>query len=262
MKKERSIIEVIKSVRHPVSIAHLDSLNMGDPSPWKEPDAFRNLETGDRYLWLAGGIGWPWKDLPGFVVIVAVGKMLGEGVDGPLFICLDELEDYRIEGLLSGCLRLRDRYGFRQSDSLFQIWYGDQDPFATTVNQFNLKHMKEEENVRGVYPSAPLDFQQPNHFELYKRKVQSLLTRDEAGSKSLLLGKCSMLRNYLQNLPQDAENCPAVTALGGVAYSLSVYAPWALRKQVAAEPTIPTVDDFENYAQWYNNIDSWDHIWW
>ena len=154
------------------------------PAPYREMPTYRNKETGETYLYLAGGIGWPWKDVPGFVVIVAVGKMPGEGMDAPLFTCLDELEDDRIEGLLEGCLRLRDRYGFRQSDNLFRTWYGDRDRFSTLVNQFNLKLMKEK--VQGVYLSNPLDFDKPNHFELYKRRIQSHLTPNETGSKSLI----------------------------------------------------------------------------
>ena len=242
MEKERSIIQVIQSA-DPVFNAHLDSLNMGD-SPWKDPATFRNLETGETYLYLAGGIGWPWKDVPGFVVIVAVGKMPGEGIDAPLFTCMDELEDGRIEGLLEGCLRLRDRYGFRQSDILFRTWYADPDRFATPVNQFNLKLRKEEEKVHGVYPTAPHDFQQPNHFELYKRWIQSLLTKNEEGSKSLILGKCNALKNYLQSLPPDADECPAVTALGGVVYSLMVHTPWIIRTHVP-QKTISDIDAFE-----------------
>jgi hypothetical protein len=239
MKKERSIIEIIQSA-DPVLNAHLDSLNMG-LAPYKEAATFRNLETGETYLWLAGGIGWPWKDVPGFVVVVAVGKMPGEGIDAPLFTCLDELETDRIEGLLEGCLRLQDRYGFRPGGNLFLNWYGDPDRFATPVNQFNLKHMKER--AEGVYPTAPLDFQQPNHFDLYRRRIKSL-----AEGKSLFAGKCTALRNRLQGLPkdQDSEDCPAIIALGGVVYTFSVYAPWTVRAQVA-ESSIPTVDDEEKY---------------
>ena len=157
MKKEQSIIQVIQS-EDPFLNAHIASLHEGD-SPWKEPDSFRNMETGETYLWLAGGIGWPSKDAPGFVVVVAVGKLPGEGVDAPLFTCLDEVEDNRIEGLLEGCLRLRARYGFRQSDKLFRTWYADPGRFSTEVSQFNLKCLKEEKKVHGVYPIAPYDFE-------------------------------------------------------------------------------------------------------
>jgi hypothetical protein len=235
MKKERSIIQVMQSA-DPILNVHLDSLNEGN-SPWKEPDTFRNLETAETYLWLAGGIGWPWKDLPGFVVVVAVGKMPGEGIDAPLFTCLDELEDDRIEGLLEGCLRLRDRYGFRPGGNLFLNWYGDSERFSTPVNQFNLKIL--EEKVHGIYPTDPLDFQQPNHFDLYRRRIKSL-----AESKSLIVRKCTALRNRLQGLPkdQDSEDFPAIIALGGVVYSLMVSAPWTVRTQVEVN------DDFEKFA--------------
>ena len=243
MKNEPSIIQVIKG-QDPAVNAHLDSLNM-EEAPYQEAPCYRNVETGETYLYLAGGIAWPWKDVPGFVVVVAVSKMPGEDVDAPLFICLEELEDYRIEGLLDGCRRLRDRYGFRQSGNLFRTWHGDQTCFATLVNQFNLMLM--EEKVQGVYLSDPIDFRQPSHFEPYKRRVQSLLTRTGAGNKSLILGRCSALRNYLQSLPPDADNCPAVTALGGVIYSLMVSTPWVQRTQLSG-PTINDIDDFETYA--------------
>jgi hypothetical protein len=243
MGKEQSIIQVIQTL-DPILNAHLDSLDMGD-SPWKEPATFRNIETGETYLHLAGGIGWPCKDVPGFIIVVAVTKMPGEeGNDAPLFICLDELESDRIEGLLEGCLRLRDRYGFRQSDTLFRTWYADPDRFATPVNQFNLKLLKEVKKIHGIYPTAPHDFQQPNYFELYKRRIQSLLTQTESVGKSLILGKCSGLRNYLQSLPPDAEDCPAIIALGGIVYSLMVQTPWTIRTQVT-QMSISDIDAFE-----------------
>jgi len=242
MNKERSIIEVIQPV-DPIFSDHLDSLNMGD-TPWQEPASYRNIETAETYLHLAGGIGWPWKD-------VAASKMPGEGVDAPLFTCLEELEDARIEGLLDGCLRFRERYGFRQSDNLFQTWYGDSIRFASLNIEFNRKLM--DEKTPGVYLSDPVDHHQPNYFELYKRRIQSLLTTNETGHKSLTLGKCGRLRNYLQNLPNDVENCPAITALGGVVYSLMVSTPWTVRTHLSG-PTINDMADYESYATWSRDL--------
>jgi hypothetical protein len=230
MKKEQSIIQVIKSA-DPVFNAHLDSLNE-DNSPWKEPDSFLNLETRETYLWLAGGIGWPCKDLPGFVVVVAVSKMPGEGADAPLFTCLDELEDDGIEGLLEGCLRFRDRYRPEKNDTLFRFWYGDPDPFVTELNRFHLKLLKEDEKAYGISASAPYDFEKPNHFDLYRRRIKSL-----GEGKSLIIArKCTALLNRLQGVPkeQDSGDFPAVIALGGVVSSLMVSHPWTVRTQVGA----------------------------
>lgn len=255
MKREPSVIEVLQGP-DPFVGAHIASLNMG-PAPYRETPTFRHKETGETYLWLAGGIGWPWKGFPGFVAVVAVSNMPGEGADAPLFTCLDELETDRIEDILDGCLRLRNRYGFKQSGTLFQFWYGDPNPFATEVNRFTLKLMKEEPKVHGVHPIAPHDFEKPNHFDLYRRRIKSL-----GESKSLIV-RCASLLNRLQALPEDHDSgdFPAVIALGGVACSLMASTPWTVRTQVA-EPTIPAVDDFENYARrYYQDQVPWDRGW-
>jgi hypothetical protein len=115
--------------------------------------------------------------------------------------------------------------------------------------------------VYGVYPTDPIDLQQPNHFELYKRRIQSLLTRNEVGNKSLTVEGCNKLRNHLQSLPPDADDCPAVTALGGVVYSLMVHTPWTVRTQLP-EPTMRDIDAFEKDARsYYRDHIPWDRIW-
>lgn len=68
---------------------------------------YRDAEADRYYRRLAGGLGWPEKDKPGWLVVVAEGLRRDEGLKGhPLYV-VGERECANIEDLHRGCRELR-----------------------------------------------------------------------------------------------------------------------------------------------------------
>lgn len=242
--KNACIIQKIKS-KPPVNDDHIAGIT-GQKTKTKAT-YYRNIETGAEYYHITGAIAWPGKTLPGCVLIMAVKKDSLR----PSFQLLDEKEDYSINGLLRQCLDLRQRYGYGLNGDLFRFWYGDYTKFASLLSDFN-KEKFSTKQAEGIHIASPVDFDKPNHFEIYVRRIQSCLSPNDSGNKSLYLGDCDRLRNYLQVLPSDAaikgtvEDYPAIAALGFLVHSLSAYKPWTTH--VNKETLVSNLDDFASRA--------------
>ncbi len=262
-KPEKCIIKAIVPIPDVIN-DHLDSLNMGYRTILGRTK-YINTKTGEEFYYIAGGIAWPGIEAPGYVLIVGVKVEMENDKEVPVLVCLDEVEDRCVDGLLGQCLNLRERYGYRQG--LLQYWYGDHERLQPLVILFNQRLQDETKHVNGVYPSRPSGFEKGNHFEIYLNEIRSLLTPRASGAKSLILGNCHRLKNAIQSLPGDAaqrysdDDCPPVTCLGYVVHSLLVSMPWRGSSHVP-EPTINDMDDFENYARrYYQNQAPWDRGW-
>jgi hypothetical protein len=188
-----------------------------------KPAYYRNTETGDEYSYLAGGIGWPFGDMPGYCCAIGVGKTS----DGsPTFRVLDELENRTAKGLLEGSLELRQRWGYEKFSELFRYFYGNYERFWPVISAFNDKLNRNSENQSGLYFSPPSGFDMNNHLQIYIQVIRELLTRDKEGEKRLFIGDCSILRNRIASIQQvevdigDINRCPAIFALGGVLHSI------------------------------------------
>jgi hypothetical protein len=211
-----------------------------------------NTETAEEFYYIAGGIAWPGKESPGYVLIIGVQVEMENDKEIPVLVSMDEVEDRCVDGLLGQSLRLRERYGYK--DGLFRFWYGDYARFKSIVVRFNQQHRDETNHAEGVYLSTPVDFKRNNHFEICLNEIRSLLAPRESGAKSLFLGNCHRLQNAIQSLPGDAaqrytdDDCPPVACLGYVVHSLLTSMPW---RGGGHEPelTVPTVDDFETFAR-------------
>lgn len=205
----------------------------------RKPYYYRNIENGQEYSHIAGGIGWP-GEKAGFIVIVAVEKQQDT------FHVLEEAENSTVPGLLSECLGLRQKYGYGLTSELFRFWYGEHERFDTFVTDFNHKLELKDEKVDGVYLSPPHDSEKPNAFEIWLNRIKSCLG-DASGKKTLHLENCNRLRNHIQNLPPNAakkgsiQDYPAIACLGGVVHSLMIRRPWL--KFVEGEKTVPTQKD-------------------
>lgn len=238
------IIQKIKS-KPPVNDDHI-SMITGQRTKTKAT-YYRNIETDIEYYHISGAIAWPGKSLPGCVLIMAVRK------DGqkPTFQLLAEKEDHSINALLKHCIALRQRYGYELHGDLFRFWYGDYTKFASLLSDFN-KEKFNSKQADGIHIASPADFDKPEHFEIYVRRIESCLSPNDSGNKSLYLGACDRLRNYLQILPSDAaikgaiEDYPAIAALGFLVHSLSAYKPWTTN--VNKESLVSTLDDFASLA--------------
>lgn len=262
-KPEKSIIKAIVPIPDVIN-DHLDSLNMGYRTI-RGRTKYINTETGEEFYYIAGGIAWPGIESPGYVLIVGVKVEIENDREIPVLVCLEETEERHPERLLGQCLRLREKYGHREG--LFRYWYGDYERLQSLVGRFNQQQQDETNHAEGVYLSTPMDFQMNNRFEIYRNEIWSLLAPRESGAKSLILGGCDRLRNAIKNFPLGAkqrysdDDCPPVACLGYVVHSLLASMPWRGSGH-ATEPTIPTVDDFENYARrYYQDQVPWDRGW-
>jgi hypothetical protein len=193
----------------------------------RKPTYYRNTETGTEYYHISGSICWPGQN-PGFIVIIAVLKTTE---NSPVFQVIEEVEIDNINGLLSACLQLREKYGHGQGSDLFNFWYGENDRFDAIVNDFNHYLTARDDKTQGIYLVPPYDHQKPNAFEIWVNSIRGCLKRDASNKPTLYMGNCTRLRSYIQTSPFDVavkgsiEDYPALAALGGVVHSLMMLRP-------------------------------------
>lgn len=191
-----------------------------------KPDYYVNIETGDEYRTIVGGIGWPGKiedrdAHPGFAVIAVVEK--SEAPD-PNFRVLEEVEEKRVEDLIWRCVELRYKYGYSECPELLHVWYGDHERYLTPLDHIGREIRRKYED-KGFYITPPADFEQPNAIELYAETIFQCMRPD---NKRLHLGDCKRLRSALQNFAKDSKDSPAIWVLGGVVHTLFAYEPWKM----------------------------------
>jgi len=187
---------------------------------------YENLENGDKYARLAGGIAWPGLSSPGFIVVVGVRWPVDE-IQGPIFVALDEIENTDVRGLLKSCMALEQKYSHT-----WDLWYGcSSHGNMRFVYEYNSS--QQAAGKKGVIITDSFGIGEPNHFEVLIRTIHELLQTGDDGSKGMIIGSCKALRGHLTNLPPEAlfkgsaELYPAVAALGHVVCSLKAYRPWA-----------------------------------
>jgi hypothetical protein len=199
-----------------------------------QPTYYRNIETGEEYLHLAGGLGWPSNGIPGYCCIIGVDRPETKEEE-PSFRVLDEKEDLGIKGLLEKCKELREKWGYKKNSELFQIFYGDYEAFPSIVHEFNTGFYRNPGDRNGLYISPPSGFELRNSFQIYIQKIREFLSPNKAGKKRLYLGGCEIIKNRLSNLPPDAmdkgdmDKFIAIATVGSVLHSLSESKPWEIR---------------------------------
>lgn len=237
MKKHRSIIKVLKDPKKisgvDLHIAKVKGQEMIPRYTW-----YKNTETDEIYSYIAGGIAWPGPGRAqqplhgalGFAVILAVGKDTDEG--DPTIKAVAEVESADVYELVDECVKLREKWGYwERGGEVLQEWYGDYERFLTFTGEINDRIQKRDGEANGFFMAVPADYEQPNAFEIYLRRIQSCLVAREGGKKGLVLGPCHRLQNHLQNVPADAtkrsaDEYPAVAALGYVLHSIKTVQPW------------------------------------
>jgi len=216
---------IIEEIKHELPINAEIVAKVTGKKTYHKPTYYVHKESNEQFSHIAGGIAWPGEitetgiGVPGFAVIVGVVK---SDFDMPVIRVLEEVEENSIDRLLQECIQLREKYGFGEFPGILSYWYGDHEKFVSFLNELNLKARTED--VAGLYVSPPADFDQPNAFEIYIRRLQQYI---EAG-KIQNLGKA--LRHYLRASTIDS---PAVLALSYTVHSLMIQKPW--RRAVNAE---------------------------
>jgi len=238
---DQKVFDAMETERHIAGI-------LGE-QPRKIPRAvhYRNRESNEKYLCLAGGFAWPGAK-PGFALVLAV----EEGANGeePLYRVLAEREDHDLYGLLRQSCELFQLYG-RGCREIPWFWYGDPN---SGLNGFVLKFNKQQERQGNETPFllAPAPhLGEPGCFEFYCRTIHSFLQND---NKRLALGPCGRLRGYLDHL--TTENVvngtigehPAIAATGYAISALDMYEPWLM------DLSIPLVEgnEDEDWCDIYN----------
>lgn len=249
---EKNIIKKISPKRFDVQVEKHVAAITGRRS-YVQPTYYLNNETGEAYLHIAGGVGWPHIGEPGYICIVGVIK--GDAED-PEFKVLQEFEGRTITRILATCLDLRKKYGGRRYSELFQYYYGDFERFWPTIAAFNSRLKGKE-----LYFTPPNGFELKNRLQVFTQQLRELLTPNEKGEKRLFLNKCNIARAQIASILQaeaatgDIYKHPVIFALGGLIYSLSESQPWRV--------TVPgygigDADDFcsifgPDYGPDYNN---------
>jgi len=229
---------IIKRIKEPGFFvnSHIAAISGEETIP--APRHFENLENGERYSYIAGGIGLPGKAEPGCALIVAVDR--GSDSAEPVFRALDMAEDRSLTGLLRECVHLREKYGYGTDPELFTCWTVDHERAWPIFSRFNDGLAREKKD--GIYPTPPsAQWGQPHACECYLRNVFDMLS-----ARRLKLGACPGLKNYIQALPPEGvgeslpDRYPALAALSFVVTTLLETQPWM--RAFAPEPTGQTLE--------------------
>lgn len=193
---------------------------------------YRNTQTKEDYLCLAGGFGWPGTK-PGSAIIV--GLQESGDKDRPLIVTLEELEETDVRALLRKAYDLYEKYGLNCKELPF-MWYGDADNGLNTF-MYNFNGQLRREKRKPFFLSPPPHFDKPNRFEIYCRTIYSHLQTTEKG---LVIGQCAKLRSHLTTLNMEmihkgtVDDYPAISALGYVLCALFEYKTWMVNLNIPA----------------------------
>ena len=192
----------------------------------ERPYWFKNTETGKEYHGLYGAIGWPQRveengeGKHGYACVVGVRKD-GHEAEEATFEVLDEAEDISVDNLIFKCVSLRDKWGFGVHPSLFEYFTGDHLLFELVVAHYNTRLVEARRSEREAFViSQPDDFEVKNAFDIYFRRLQSVL---KAGIKRLYLQENEIIKNRIVAFRRDD---PAITAIGGMVHTLLIRKMW------------------------------------
>jgi len=189
---------------------------------------FHNLETGDKYCDIWGGIAYPSVSLSGCIIVIGV--ILQD--DQPVFKILEAVEEKEIFELFRKLIKLRVKYGFGMDARLLPWWIGEPDKFQPLVSRLTQKLEEELGEGRGIYIKPPVDFGEKYSFPLYIRQLfrsRDLKLRDPV---YLELNGFQNISSYAQAIQsEDAEkgnyeDFPMVGLLGGMMHTLLTQMPW------------------------------------
>lgn len=228
-------------------IAHLKG--QGDLQEVKNV-RYRNIKTGEEYLALCLGFGWPGERY-GFALVLAALENKKDK-NKPIFKVLEEAEEKDIFDLLYKAHGLKKKYGEKCLEIPFMC-YGD--PFHTDnkfIEKFNdmLRAAGKKEHffltTHGIYSK---DAKESDRFQFFCNMIYSL-----GKARRIKLKPHPRIEAYINLLGDDrvhkatAKEYPAIFALGSALLALYVYKPY----MEGIEPpgkTYPTIreKEYEDY---------------
>jgi len=194
----------------------------------EKPIYFENTETGQKYFWLYGCIGWPnvisnkpkAVNRPGYVAVVGVIKSAKREPEDALFQIMAEAEGHSVQFLIREMLRLREDWGFGLHPELLHAWYGDPDRFimeTAIVNERLVKFGGERKSLLFIPPEG---FYDPLAFDLYVRAMTEALSSQ---NQRLYYGGNDILKN---RVGEYSEKDPVIVGMGGLVHALVLHKPW------------------------------------
>ncbi len=181
---------------------------VGAPSGWLDSS---DPEKPRSYFRICGGVAWPYKGRPGFVVLVGEQVRNLKSGDPPKFYGLTESGHRNNDDMLSKCVELSTIAG---------TWYSNIIPEAQRValHQFNLR--QEQKNLTGIQLlNVPMLTEAGDAAQLFSYADAEIDKRTTAGQKTVFLGECTRVQAALQRVPEewdraeDTLKLPEVTAL-------------------------------------------------
>lgn len=178
-------------------------------------------KTKRYFARVVAGISWPFKEKPGWIVVLAQDDEPNPPTGKTTFRILDEQNDPLVHRLL---LRLREV----NKTFLVERAYGDLSDESTAFLYREHNRTMGEQWIASIGIDFPPLSDQPNNLQAY---LQMIDNRTKSGvEKTLFFGEGSQVATALQKLdPQDAtgdvKEWPEIAALGFGLAALEVYKP-------------------------------------
>jgi hypothetical protein len=218
--KERRI-KVPRVSEHDRRIARLEGKK---PPRAQRPVQYENLETGEAYLCISGGLAWP-ALRPGASVVLGVQK------EGESFIykVLEAIEEPNVQVLLERSHDLFLKWG-ANCKTIPWMWYGNpEDGMNDFLLRFNVEMQNQDSKAKYICITYSPYHDDPKCFTLHCHRILSML---QPGAKRVYLGSSRCLQSCLGELTPDVvskgqvSDYPIVGALGYVLTALDSYSPW------------------------------------
>ena len=175
------------------------------------PSGYSDSENHRDYFRICGGVEWPYRGRPGFLVLVGEQvRNLKSGVPAK-FYGLTESEHRQNDDMLLKCVEL---------STIVDTWYSNVIPEAHRValHQFNLG--QEQKHLAGVqFTNVPMLSESGDGAQLFRYAEAELDQRTSEGRKTVFLGECARVQAALQRIPKEWDSAkevlelPEVTAL-------------------------------------------------
>jgi len=198
---------------------------------YPDPTYFENIETGELYSWIAGGVVWPDGAQPGYAAIIVVHKIDDE-TETPRFTIIEEAQSANIYHLFEACVRLRYRYGYGKYQGLMESWIGEpehKEPLIWDINKAMVKRFGDD---RGFYIRPPLELDHHDHFSTYFWRLYDLHSPGKDGQRRFRVKNCQHLIQALSTAPRNIEEVgdyrkfPVIGLVGAMLHSLDTWRPW------------------------------------
>jgi len=229
---------------------------------------YENIENGELYCYISGGIGWPGKGPAGkgaFGAGVVVAVMKSDEED-PKMKILEAFEDRTPAGLVKGCIRAQIKYRSEGDPGLFKMWFADDEKYQSNIDQLNVK-LKQKQKRPFLLAPYP-DSEQTNSVDIAFNSLYSVLLPDEDGRPRLSLGQNKIMIRYIEQVKEggihgNEDQYPAIAALAHVIHALLIYRPWEQPVEPKGGHVLNEDHQYENLAEdqemgWFDEYDDDD----